>query len=198
MTYAHWLIVLSAGITIAGASAYIRDTLMGKTQPNRVSWFLWGLTPLIGTGAALSAHADPWVVVRIFLAGFLPLLVVGASFVNKSSYWKLSFFDILCGACSLVAIFLWLFLGSPIYAILFAAVADGFASLPTIRKAWKYPETETGITYGASLVSTLLVIPSIAIWNIENSAFQVYLIAVNVVLVCLVYRRIFFRSDVSQ
>ncbi len=73
--------------------AYIRDTLIGKTKPNLVSWSMWALAPLIGTGAAIFAHADLWATVRIFLAGFIPLLVIVASFANKQSYWKLGLFD---------------------------------------------------------------------------------------------------------
>lgn len=150
---------------------------------------MWALAPLIGAGAALSANADIWATVRIFLAGFLPLLVLLASFANKQSYWKLSNFDIHCGALSLLALILWGVLESPRPAILLAATGDGFASLPTIVKAWKYPETETGITYIASFVSVALVIPSIPVWNIENASFQIYLLVANALLLFAMYRK---------
>ncbi len=189
MTIPHFLVFLSALVSIAGSSAYIRDTILGKSKPNRVSWSMWALAPLIGTAAALSAHADPWATVRIFLAGFLPLLVFTTSFINPKSYWRLSIFDLLCGSCSVLALILWLGIDSPRLAILLAAVGDGFASLPTIIKAWKHPETETGVTYIASLVAVLLIIPSIPVWNIENSAFQVYLIIANIFLLLAVYRK---------
>src|SRR3989344_8750184 len=93
LSAAHWLVVLSAAISVAGSSVYIRDTLRGTTKPNRVSFFLWSLAPLIGTGAALSAHADGWATVRIFMSGFMPLLIFGASFINPKSYWRLTTFD---------------------------------------------------------------------------------------------------------
>ena len=189
MSFVHWLVVLSVFVTFAGASAYIRDTLAGRTRPNRISWFMWALAPLIGTGAALSAHADVWATVRIFLAGFLPLLILLASFLNKQSYWKLTYFDFLCGTFSVAALLAWGVADSPRVAILLAATADGFAALPTIVKAWKYPETETGLTYMASFLAVCLIIPSIPVWNIENSAFQVYLFTVNALLVFAVYRK---------
>ena len=84
---------------------------------------------------------------------------------------------------------MWIGIDSPRLAILLAAIGDGFASIPTIRKAWKYPETETGITYVASFVSVLLVLPSIPEWNIENAAFQTYLLIANTFLVLAVYRK---------
>lgn len=189
LTLIHWLVILSALISFGGAYAYIRDTLSGKSRPNRVSWSMWALAPLIGTAAALASDADFWATVRIFLAGFLPLLVFLASFANPQSYWKLTSFDVICGFLSLVALFVWGAVDSPRITILLAAFADGFAAFPTLIKAWKYPETETGITYVAFLVSVVLVIPSIPVWTIENLAFQIYLLTGNALMLFCIYRK---------
>lgn len=191
MSFVHLLVLLSSIISIAGASAYIRDTLSGKTKPNLVSWSMWALAPLIATAAALYAHADPWTTVRIFLAGFLPLLVFIVSFFNPQSYWKLTLFDFLCGICSIGALITWAAVDSPKLAILLAAIGDGFAAVPTLKKAWTHPETETGITYITSLIAVLLVLPSIKTWNIENSAFQIYLLIVDTLLIISIYRKKF-------
>jgi hypothetical protein len=48
------------------------------------------------------------------------------------------------------------------------------------------------------LLSVLLVIPSIPEWNIENSAFQVYLLIANIPLVVAVYRHRFFGHSANQ
>lgn len=189
MTFAHWLVVLSAFIIILGAFAYIRDTLKGKTKPNRVTWAMWALASLTGVGAALSAGAYLWAAVRIFLGGFLPLLVFLASFVNSKSYWKLTAFDFLCGVSSVLALIVWIAIDSPKAAVLFAVAGDTFATLPTVKKAWTNPETETGFAYIAGFVSVILIIPSIPNWNIENAAFQIYFITANALLLFLVYRK---------
>lgn len=189
LDYTQFLVCFSAFLSILGATAYIKDTFKGRTKPNRVSWFLWGTIPLIGTVAALEAHADPWATVRIFLAGFLPLIVFIASFFNKKSYWKLTYFDWICLILAIVATIFWAILQEPKMAILLAVVADAVASFPTIIKAWKNPETETGSTYLIGFIAAILVTPSIPVWNIENSAFQVYLILVNFVLMSCVYRK---------
>lgn len=189
ISFSHWLVVLSACISVLSSAAYLRDTLKGKSKPNLVSWSMWALAPLIGTAAALYAHADVWATVRIFLSGFLPLIVFTASFLNPKSFWKLTTFDFLCGACSVLALIVWAIADSPRSAILFAAIGDGFATLPTVRKAWHYPETETGIAYVGSFISILLVLPSIPRWDIENSAFQIYLLIANAMLLFSVYRK---------
>ena len=189
MDFTKVLVCFSAFLSILGAIAYIKDTFKGKTKPNRVSWFLWGTIPLIGTVAALEAKADPWATVRIFLAGFLPLIVFIASFFNKRSYWKLTFFDWICLFLAILATIFWAILEEPKMAIFLAVIADAVASLPTVMKAWKMPETETGSTYLIGFIAAILVIPSIPVWNIENSAFQIYLILVNFILMFAVYRK---------
>ena len=191
MRFIHWLVILSAVVSIGGSYSYIRDTLSGKTKPNRVSWLLWSLAPLIGTAAALSAAADPWATLRVFLSGLLPLLIFLASFINPKSYWRLSSFDIACGACCVLALIIWLLVDSPELAILLAVAADGCAGLPTIVKAWKFPETESGLTFLAGLVSVILIIPSIPAWDVRNSAFQIYLLAANALIFFAVYRKRF-------
>jgi hypothetical protein len=193
MTFVHWLVILSALISILGSLAYIIDTIKGKSKPNRVSWLMWAVAPLIGTGAAIAAGADIWATTRIFLSGFGPLVVVIVSFFNPQSYWKLNKFDFTCGVFSVLALIIWGIADSPVVAILFAAIGDGFACLPTIFKAWKFPETESGLSFLASLLATVLILPSIQVWNIENSAFQIYLLIANAVIVFSIYRTKIFR-----
>ena len=194
LPFVHWLVVLSVLISTAGAFAYIRDTLSGQTQPNRVSWSMWALSPLISTAASLSAGADLWPTVRIFVAGLLPLLIFLASFVNARSYWKMGIFDVFCGVFSVAALIVWGTISSPQLAILCAILGDVCASFPTLIKTWKYPETETGAMYAASFLSVVLVLPSISVWNITNAGFQMHLLMMSGLLLFAVYRKRVWKS----
>ena len=188
LSLAHWLVVLSAVLSLSGSFAYIRDMFRGKSKPNLVTWGLWAFAPLVATGAALSANADGWATVRIFMSGFGPLLIFIFAFIVHQSYWRLSRLDYACGMLSIIALLVWLGANSPLLAILLLAVADLLAALPTIIKAWKYPETETLYTYFIGLFTASIVIPAIPVWNIENSAFQIYLLIVNTSLFIIVSR----------
>lgn len=188
LTLPHFLVILSAVIMLIGGYACVRDTLSGKTKPNRVSWFLWALAPLISVGAALSSNADIWPMIRVIVGGVVPLTVFIASYANRHGYWRLTRFDIGCGALSLLALMFWIFANSPLVAILLATSSNTLASIPTLVKAWKYPETETKLIYLTSFISTLLILPSIPVWNIENSAFQISLLVTTGVLLFAVIR----------
>ena len=139
----QYAVFLGAAIQFLGGSAYIRDTLRGKTQPNQVTWFLWFVAPAIGIAAALINCVDWTIQLPVFMAGFVPLLVFIASFVNKHAHWKLGMFDYACGLSSVLALVLWALTKDPVIAIIFAIIADGLAALPTLVKSWAHPETET-------------------------------------------------------
>lgn len=191
MTFPQILVVISALLLFWGGYDYLRDTLAGKTKPNRVSWSLWALAPLISLGAAFSADADLWASVRVLVGGIVPAAIFLASFINKNSYWRLGRFDWFCGGLSLVALFFWQFTDSPLVAVLLATAANTFASVPTFIKAWNYPETESRLIFIMSFLSAILIIPAIPVWTIANSAFQIGLMLTTAAMVIAIYRKDF-------
>ena len=193
----HMLVLLSILISVCGSIPYIRNTISGKSKPNRVTWGMWALAAMTSAGAAIGAHADPWTTSRVFMAGFMPFIIFLVSFVNTKSYWKLTPFDFVCGIFSLGALIAWLIVDSNKVAVLLALAGDAIATLPTIIKAWKHPETETGTLYIASIISAALILPAIPVWNVVNSAFQIYLLIITSILAFAVYRKRLF-SYVTQ
>ena len=191
MTFPQILVVISALLLFWGGYDYLRDTLAGKTKPNRVSWSLWALAPLISLGAAFDADADVWAFIRVLVGGIVPAVIFLASFINKNSYWRLGRFDWFCGGLSLVALFFWQFADSPLVAVLLATTANTFASVPTFIKAWNYPETESRLIFIMSFLSAVLIIPAIPVWTIANSAFQIGLMLTTGAMVLAIYRKDF-------
>ena len=189
MTFPHSLVIISTLLLLWGGYAYFRDTLAGRTKPNRVSWFLWALAPLVSFSAAFSVDADIWASVRVLVGGVVPGVIFLGSFFNRKSYWKLTWFDWFCGGLSLTALLFWQLASSPLIAVLLATAANTFASIPTFIKAWNFPETETRLIYINSFLSAVLIIPAIPVWNIANSAFQISLMLGTGVMLVAVYRK---------
>jgi hypothetical protein len=187
LPFAHLLVILSVIVMLAGALPYFLDTLSGKTRPNLVTWFMWMLAPAVSAGAALASDADVWATTRVIVGGFVPLMVLAAAFVSKHGHWQLTRFDLGCGALSLLALIFWGVVDSPLMAIVLATAGNTVASVPTLIKAWKFPETETSITFATSFISSLLILPSIPVWNIENAAFQILLLLTTGLLLIAVH-----------
>ena len=189
LTFPQFLVIVSALLLLWGGYRYFRDTLRGDAKPNKVSWFLWALAPLVSLGAAFSVDADIWASVRVLVGGVVPGVIFLGSFFNRKSYWILTRFDWICGGLSLTALLFWQLASSPLIAVLLAAAANTFALIPTFIKAWNFPETETRLIYINSFLSAVLIIPAIPVWNIANSAFQISLMLGTGAMLVAVYRK---------
>ncbi len=124
-------VILGALLNLIGCFNYIIGTLKGTTKPNRVTWFLWALAPMIAFTVMINDGVG-LLALMTFMVGFGPLLIFIASFVNKKAYWNITKFDIICGVLSLAAIALWVITGSGLTAIIFSIMADLLAGLPTL------------------------------------------------------------------
>jgi hypothetical protein len=176
----------AAVLPLAGFASYIRDTLRGRAQPNRMSWSLWAVAPLIAFGAELAQHVSLDVALLSFALGFGPACVVAASFVNPVAYWQMTNVDLYCGGLSLAALVAWAVTGQGGVALMFAIGADAAAAMPTIVKSWSSPWSESPWTYLATAAGggfTLLIVKR---WTFAEVGFAAYVIAVCAIITALI------------
>jgi len=189
----QYIVFLGAALSLAGSATYIIDTIKGKTKPNRVSWLIWSIAPIIGTVAAVSDGVT-WAIVPTFMSGFGPLLVFMASFLNKKSYWRLGGGDYLCGTLAILALVLWAITKNPNVAILLSILADLLAAIPTLIKSWQHPETETGLAYILSMFNQITGMIAMKRWDFAESAFGIYLFLIDICFVLILYRKRILRK----
>ena len=163
-------IIVGTLIGAAGAVAYLINTVKGKVKPNRVSFLLWSIVPFIAFFAQIKQGVGLEALMT-FSTGFLPLTVFIASFVNKQAEWKLTMFDLMCGIFSLVGLVLWMITKVGNVAIFFSIVADGLAAIPTIVKAYKYPDTEIAWPWIATVIGVILTLLTLSTFTFANSGF---------------------------
>ena len=180
-----WLIVV---FTVIGYYFYFKDFFYGKTRPNLVTWFIWMLAPFIGFFLQLKAGAT-WSTLPVFIAGFGPLLVLIVSLIKKNGYWKITTFDLFCGFISLVALLIYVLTHNSAISIIFAILSDLLAGIPTFVKSWKFPETETGILYFSGVVINVIGLLIIKNWDFTIYSFSIYIIVMNLLLMCVIYRK---------
>jgi len=184
----EYLVFLAAFAALLAAFAYIRSMFRSATNPNRMTWLMWAVAPFTATAAAVSKGVG-WAVLPVFMSGFSPFLIFTASFFTKKAYWKLSSFDYLCGALSVSALVFWYLTDEPNVAIVFAMVSDAFAAVPTLRKAWNHPETESVWPFVVGVFSASTSFAAAVAWTFSELAFPVYLIVTNILLVISIYNR---------
>lgn len=177
--------ILAGVIAVASAAGYAWDTLRGRNRPNRVTWAMWTVVPMIAFAAQLGQGVGLQSVFT-FAGGFGPLIVLIASLVNAKAYWRLTSFDLICGLMSVAALVLWAITGKGLLALVLSVVADFFAAVPTIRKSYRVPESETGYPFLFGVVAALITLLTIQEWTLANSAFGIYVLFVDGLIAGLV------------
>lgn len=178
-------IFLGTGISILAMLSYLRDTLRGKTKPNRVTWGFWASVPMLAFFAQLEQGVGLQALTT-FMFAFNPLLIFCASFVNKNAYWRLGKLDYICGGIALAGLVLWLLTGEGILAIIFSIGADFVASFPTMRKAFIEPETENANPFLAAILVSFITLLTIQTWTVAYFAFPLYILLNNAILYPLI------------
>lgn len=190
-------IIIGTVIGAIGSLAYLRDTVKGKVKPNRVSFLLWSIAPFIAFAAQIKQGVG-LPSLMTFSTGFLPLTVFIASFVNKQAEWKLTRFDFVCGVLSIIGLVLWLITRVGNIAITFSILADGLAAIPTILKAYKYPDTEMAWPWLASVMGVILTLLTLNQFTFANSGFIIYILLVNFLIFSLVQFRIGEKTSAKK
>ena len=182
-------IILGTLIGAVGSLAYLIDTVKGKVKPNRVSFLLWSIAPFIAFAAQIKQGVGLESLMT-FSTGFLPFTVFIASFVNKKAEWKITKFDLICGVLSIVGLILWLVTKVGNIAITFSILADALAAVPTLVKAYRYPDTEIAWPWIATVFGVVLTLLTLNRLTFANSAFIIYILIVNTLIFSLVQFRI--------
>jgi len=98
-------------------------------------------------------------------------------------------FDVVCLVGSLIAIIFYFFLHSPILSILIITLVDFVGFLPTMRKAYEEPQTETISSYALSSFSSILALFAFSVFTFSNSIYLISLIITNATCAGIIFIR---------
>lgn len=153
-------------LTIIGYYAYIKDIYLGKTKPHFFSWFIWGILTIIvffiqyyeggGIGTWVTATTG---IITLFIAFF--------ALGNKNNNIVKS--DWISFSLALLTLPLWFFTENPLYSLLLIVFIDALGYIPTVRKSWNDPYSETLLHH---FISGIKFIPAIV--TLENFIFLTY------------------------
>lgn len=173
-----WFALFSIAIRLVGGTQYAWGVLVGKARPNPITWFLWGLTPLIAFFAQLQNGLSTQAGVLLALAT-TPLIISAIALIKYRSREHFTPFSITCGGLALLGIVLWQITDIPELAIVFSIVADIFATLPTLQKAYHDPASEYAWPYMLSMISMVIALLAIREWSFLVYAFPLYMLCIN-------------------
>ncbi len=176
--------IVAVIMTFAAYVPYYRDILKGKTHPHVYSWSLWGLLTILIVALQIKGGAGP----STFITASAGLLCIGVIVLGlKRGKRDITTSDTIVALLALVAIGFWLIVDQPIIAILLAVTADLLAFIPTVRKSWHKPHSETLSMYVTNTVRFTLAVVALenftflaalwpVAWAVGNGLFSIMLV----------------------
>ena len=95
-----WFTVFSIAIRLIGGAQYAWGVVVGKARPNPITWFLWGLTPLIAFFAQLQNGLNAQALVLLALATS-PLVISALTVIKYGVREHFTGFSVTCGVLAL-------------------------------------------------------------------------------------------------
>ncbi len=182
-------IFLAALLSFAGTYGYIRDTMRGDTSPNRVTWGLWALEGLLAFVVEMQQHVGLASLTTLML-GLMPCVVLLVSFRNPHSVWKIGKFDLFCGLISVTGLIFWGFINEPTIALISFVAADQVAALPTVRKAWIAPASESPRVFLLGFVNCTITLLTLKHFTTAGVRFPGFILVTDLIIATLVVTKV--------
>ncbi|MSR73025.1 hypothetical protein EXS61_00230 [Candidatus Parcubacteria bacterium] len=187
--FKFWLAVLTSILTIWAFYGYFRDIFKKKTKPHVYTWLVWSITQGTATAVlvyggggygAMSLIVSTVVVFVIFLLSFK----YGTTNITTS--------DTIVLIAALIAIAVWWQLKNPLLTVLIASAIDGLGYIPTFRKTYQEPWSETLAYWLNMFALSVLTMVSNTEYNLLTLTYLTVLALANITvyLICLIRRRV--------
>jgi hypothetical protein len=185
-------IIFTIIATVIGAIAflpYLKDTFSLKTKPHAYTWLIWTITQGTavvgiwyggGGWGALNLTVGTFFVIAVFLFS----LRYGTKNITKS--------DTVILIAALLAIIIWWQLNQPLISVLIASAIDLIGYIPSFRKSYQEPWSETLISWIAFPVSNVFALLALQEYNFLTVT---YLVAISIASISLVLF-CFFRRQI--
>ncbi|MCE9644126.1 hypothetical protein K8Q93_02720 [Candidatus Parcubacteria bacterium] len=174
------LAVIAALIAIAGNLPYLLDILKGRVKPHPYTWLIWSIVSgtvffgMLAKGAGIGAL--PAAVSEIFT-----ILIFGLSL--RFGFKGITRADTLFLIVALAGLIPWALTSDPTLSVVIAVAIDLVAFMPTLRKAWVHPSTETPLLYGSNVLRHTLALFSLQAYNIATTLHSIAMILANSAMV---------------
>lgn len=180
------LAITASILAIFGNASYLRDIFTKRVIAHPFTWLVWTLVSgitffgQIAKGAGIGAL--PTGIAESFtLLIFLYSLQHGFKNIVKTDVYFL--------ILALVGIIPWILTKDPTISVIIAVSIDLVAFVPTLRKVWLHPITDTPTLYSMNVLRHILTLFSLQAYNVATMLHSVAMILVNSLMTGLIVRK---------
>ena len=177
------IVIVASILALVGNIPYLIDILKKKVQPHPYTWLVWSLVSCIiffgqvakgaGIGAIPTAASEIFTIII-----FIFSLRYGFSHVTRTDTFFLTI--------PLLGIIPWIITKDPTISVIIAVGIDLIAFIPTLRKTWKHPTSETPLLYATNVFRHLLMLFSIQAYNIATTLHSIVMIITNTAMTTII------------
>ncbi len=171
--------ILASIIALIAYFPYLKDIFSQKTKPHAYTWFIWMLTQGTATlgvfygGGSWGGLYLGIMTVEVIVV-FLLSLKYGTKNITKG--------DTIILIAALIAIFIWWQLKQPLLSILMVSAIDVLGYVPSFRKSYKEPWSETLISWLLFAVANILGILALSRYNLLTTTYLTSITIANMSL----------------
>ncbi len=170
---------IATAIAIGGYIPYLSDAYHKRVKPHPYTWLVWTIVTSITFFGQLAKGAGvgvlPTAVSGLFtLSIFLFSLRYGFRYISRTD----TFFLVL----ALAGLIPWYISKDPTISVVVAVSIDVVAFIPTIRKTWQHPKSETPVLYSANVIKHIFALFSLQAYNIATMLHSITMIVSNSIM----------------
>lgn len=180
------LVVIASSLALVGNIPYLRNVIKGKTKPHPYTWLVWSIVSCVvffgqvAKGAGIGSI--PTAVSEIFTI-IIFLFSIKYGFKNPPKIDKIFL------AIALLGIIPWILTNDPTLSIIIVVSIDLVAFIPTLRKTYMNPKTETPLLYGTNTIRHALALGALSSYNTATMLHSIVMIITNTLMVIFIKRK---------
>lgn len=184
--------ITAIALTLIGYIPYFHSILQKKTKPHLYSWFIYMLDAFIIFALQIT-HGAGIGSTSVLAVAIMCLIVIVLTLRNKEKL-DITNVDKIFSCLALLALILWLFVQQPLLSSILIVIVDLMGFVPTIRKSWRKPYSETPVFYAINILRFSLTLASIQQYSIITTLYpSVWLLGNTLFTLMLITRRKFIN-----
>lgn len=165
---------------------YLRDIFKRRTEPHAYTWLIWCITQGTAT-AGLWYGGGGWGGLGLMLGTVLVFLVFLLSF--KYGTKNITRSDTLVLVAAIAAVLVWWQLHQPLLAVLMVSAIDALGYIPTLRKSFSEPWSETMSSWIIFSVGNFVSLFGLGAYNLLTVTYLMTIMSANIILIILLVLR---------
>jgi len=182
----EYIAVGASVVAVIGNIPYLRDVIRKRVQPHPYTWLVWTVVSAItffgqvakgaGIGALPTASAEIFTVIIFFFS-----LRYGFKNISKTDTYFL--------LIALLGLIPWYITKNPTVSVIIAVGIDLVAFVPTLRKTWRVPKSETPLLYSMNVLRHIMTLFSLRNYNIATTLHSIAMIVTNTAMTSMILLR---------